>query len=485
MKNIPVIFTFIILSLSLNSCRSDGSIGDTGGQFGFSILRDQDFPEQSVNDTLAFKYNVKANYSFQTVPMTIQYTTDSQGVLLLGNQPMEQNRLYVLNNAENTLRYVGKDKGTHNLKIIAKNDKGVGQEEEFSFPYSVSDFNVKLDQPSSDYYQGQTINLTGKILPANSASKDRYEIKFQGFEGDISIGNTEVQPDTYYPITNPDNFTILVFTKTAGSQKLSYTIKNSTVNKDEEINLNFRNRLVSIQGMSVQPVKTPVNGQLSLVGTVIKGPIKDNQNIQYKTWLTNATNNNLSGVENTNSIYNDYTLPSNGAILINMLAKSAGSYTLNFQAKDEFGNKSDIQRFDLTVQAPITINNASANASVVAQYQTSTMKWLLFGMQIKPNVQITSQDSRRIAKITYKSNITFMLDGKVLSPFSSNFTYQPGTPSTTVWDQAEKVEGWQKMYDGAQFTIDQAILTATTHLEDGTTYTFDVPVKVRINPTIQ
>lgn len=109
---------FFSLTLTLNSCEDDGDWDDiTGGQFGFTIERDDYFIEKSVGEANQMKYNVVTNYDFATVPMKIKYTSSLNGTLKLGAVNLQPNTEYTLTNKENILTYVGNVAGTHDVKL--------------------------------------------------------------------------------------------------------------------------------------------------------------------------------------------------------------------------------------------------------------------------------------------------------------------------------------------------------------------------------
>lgn len=406
MKKIFFLFATILSLTTINSCRSDGDWGDNqdNAQYGFSVERDKDFQEKAVGESTDFKFNIKANYDYSTLPMVIKYTGDLNGVLRLGDLVLEQNKEYDLKNAVNMLKYTGNEAGTHKLKISVKNSKEQSRTEEFEFKYAVSDFQVNLTGGTGEYYQGQEISYIGKITPAKNTDTKGYTIKFNVFDGTIKYNGVLAELGKEYPINDINNFSVSAITSKVGQQKLTYTIKNTTVSRDLELQINAKARQLVIESMDIQPRSVVPNTQVSLVGIIKKTPIKDNNTIKYKTWITSATDNNVNGIQTTNNTFVDYALSSNGDINIKMLAKDAGKYTINFQAQDEFGNLSDVKQFEINVEAPLAF---VGEAATTFSYNYSHRNIIKIGCDFvnwKKTFRVKAGASQKITKIEYQLN---------------------------------------------------------------------------------
>ena len=419
MKKIFFLFATILSLTTINSCRSDGDWGDNqdNAQYGFSVERDKDFQEKAVGESIDFKFNIKANYDYSTLPMVIKYTGDLNGVLRLGDLVLEQNKEYDLKNAVNMLKYTGNEAGTHKLKISVKNSKEQSRTEEFEFKYAVSDFQVNLTGGTGEYYQGQEISYIGKITPAKNTDTKGYTIKFNVFDGTIKYNGVLAELGKEYPINDINNFSVSAITSKVGQQKLTYTIKNTTVSRDLELQINAKARQLVIESMDIQPRSVVPNTQVSLVGIIKKTPIKDNNSIKYKTWITSATDNNVNGIQTTNNTFVDYALSSNGDINIKMLAKDAGKYTFNFQAQDEFGNLSDVKQFEINVEAPLAF---VGEAATTFSYNYSKKSIVTIGCNFvnwKRTFRVKAGAGQKITKVEYQLNYT--LSG---TDFSNNYS---------------------------------------------------------------
>lgn len=405
---------FILLAgigFILNSCREDGDWGNdqTDSQFTYTIDRDKDFSEKAVGEVTELKFNIKSNYDYSTIPMVLKYTGDLDGILKLGDVILEQNKEYDLVNPNNVLRYTGNTSGTHNLKISTKNSKGNTDTQEFALKYAVSDFQVSFSGGSGDYYQGQDVTYQGKITPAKNTDTKGYTIKFNTFNGKVKFNGVDASLGQEYSINDLNNLNVTLNSSVVGTQKLTYTIKNTTVSRDLELIANVKPRQLTIESMSVQPTSVAPNTQISLVGIIKKLPIKDNNNIKYKTWISSATDNNVNGIVTTNNAYVEYPLSENGNISLSMLAKDAGKYTLNFQAQDEFGNVSETKQFEIVVEAPIEfVGEASASFNFVFSIKSSLNPTIKVDLRTwHKNFVARSGAGNKIVKVEYNLKYTY------------------------------------------------------------------------------
>lgn len=410
MKKTFFLFIAILSLLFINSCRSDGDWGDnqTNGQFGFSIERDKDFQEKAVGETTDIKFNIKANYDFSTVPMVIKYSGDLNGVLKLGDITLEQNKEYELKSANNILKYTGNEAGTHKLKISAKNAKDQSQTEEFELKYGVSDFQIKLEGGNGDFYQGQEISYVGKITPAKNTDTKGYSIKFNSFDGKIKFEGANVELGKEYPINDISNFSISTLSTKIGQSKLSYTIKNTTVSRDLDIQQNILARTVSFDGdASISKNVLEPNQRFSLQAVVKKNP-KVSGDLFYKTWVS-GQNVIADGITTTNGTYQQYALGDNNQLKLDLQALKTGDYTLNIQLKDEFGNESDVKQFQIKVDNPIKINSGSVVLLVdkhKGTYQNFDTSWISYkGAKISVNANTGA--GNKISKIVVETYFQF------------------------------------------------------------------------------
>jgi len=291
-----LIIAFFSLSFITQSCSEDGDWDNVnGGQFGFTIERDTYFIEKSVGETNQLKFNVKPNYDFSSIPMKFKYTSTLNGALSLNGQNLQPNVEYPLNNKDNIFTYVGNVQGSHQISIIATNDKGISKEEKFTLEYGISEFTHTFTGGTADIYQADETPYLMKIVPNAGQPNTGFEIKFNSYNGNIKLNGVAVQTGQFYPLPNIDNFTVILATNQVGQGALDYTIKNATVQKSYNIQQTIIARKIVIESMNINATNVLPNSQMSLIGVIKKTPVTANTNIKYKTWISASSNNNTKG----------------------------------------------------------------------------------------------------------------------------------------------------------------------------------------------
>lgn len=432
MRNTIIIILSLFSILLFNSCREDGDWGkDNDGQFGFTIERDDNFIEKSVGETNQLKFNIKTNYDFASVPTTFKFTTNLNGVLSLNGKTLIANQEYAFSTNDNIFEYVGNVAGTHQLKIIVKNSKGASKEEEFELKYGVSEFSHTYTGGTAPIYQGDETNYLMKIVPGSGQSNTGYQIKFNTYEGTIKLNGVTAQLGQFYELPNIDNFSITTATNKSGNGALFYTIKNTTVSKDYSIQQKIIAREITVESMNISKLSTAPNTPLSLIGVVKKTPITDNSIVQYKTWISSASNNNTSGIQNTSNMYIPYTLGANGSFAYNFNALQVGTYTYNIQFKDEYGNESTVSTFNIVVENTLSITTPPT-VSVNLVRTVSSAGSNVYDIRHKYNgailnVAATTSANNGISKIIFEFNFNY--DGQTIS---KTYTTDYNTFPTTV-----------------------------------------------------
>lgn len=431
MKNLfYLIIAFFSLTLTLNSCEDDGDWDDiTGGQFGFTIEKDDYFIEKSVGEANQMKYNVVTNYDFTSVPMKIKYTSSLNGTLKLGAVNLQPNTEYTLTNKENILTYVGNVAGTHDVNITARNEKGVSKEETFSLKYGISEFTHTFTGGTADIYQADETPYLMKIVPSSGQPNTGYEIKFNSYNGNIKLNGVAVQTGQFYPLPNIDNFTVILATNQVGQGALDYTIKNATVQSNYNIQQTVIARQIVIESMNVNSLNVLPNTQMSLIGVIKKTPVTTDNTVKYKTWISASSNNNTGGIQNTNNVYTPYALGANGAFNITFNALQIGNYTYNIQAQDQYGNESAVKTFNIVVAPEITFVGAMAmNVDFRWVPQFSGLR--TYFKDFKRSFKAVAGGSATIIKIEY--NITFDHMGQARNyNFTENVTNGTNTYEVT------------------------------------------------------
>lgn len=422
MKNLLYLIFAISLAFSFNSCREDGEWESNGGQFGFKIERDNNFIEKSVGEANQLTFNIVPNYDFSALTTSFKFTTNLNGVLKLNGQVLTANQSYDFTSKDNVFEYVGNVSGEHLLKITVTNSKGATQTEEFSLKYGVSEFTHTFTGGTADIWQGDETLYQMKVVVGQGQPTTGYQIKFNSYSGTVKYNGVAVSLGQFYPINNIDNFSVLLATNTAGQGKLTYTIKNATVSKDYEIQQTIKPRQIVIESMNVSAINVLPNTAMSLTGIITKSPASSNTAIKYKTWISSATNNNLSGIQTTNNAYTNYALGSNGSFSVNFNAVAIGNYTLNIQAQDEYGNESTVKTFDIVVEDYVNFLGTQS-AELLLAY---TSKALIVQKGFNRNFEVKAGGSSTI------TNIKYQLDYDITAPNQpvqhKSYTYNE-TPS--------------------------------------------------------
>ncbi|PWN62405.1 hypothetical protein C1631_022840 [Chryseobacterium phosphatilyticum] len=420
MKKYLLILFSVLGTLFLNSCANDGDWeNENGGQFGFKIERDDNFIEKGIGELNQLKFNILPNYDFSTIPTTFKFTTNLNGSLKLNGQALVANQEYTFTSKNNIFEYVGNVSGTHNLKITVKNSKGATKEEEFELPYSISEFTHTYTGGTAQIFQGDDTQYLMKITPGAGQPTSGYEIKFNSYTGNIKLNGVAATPGQFYTLPNIDSFNVTLNTNTAGQGALHYTIKNSTVNKDYSIQQDVTARQITIESMNISATTVAPNTLMSLIGVVKKSPITGNLNVQYKTWISSASNNNTNGIQNTNNVYTPYTLGSTGNFNYNMNAVAAGTYTYNVQFKDEYGNESTVKTFNVTVEnslaittpATVTVNLQRTATPLNNQWFQHDIRHKYLGAVL--NVAAQASVGNGISKVRFELNFNY--EGQAVS----------------------------------------------------------------------
>lgn len=356
MKNIfYLIIAFLSVSVTFQSCTEDGDWENAnGGQFGFTINRDASFIEKAVGESNQFKFNVVTNYDFATIPMKFKFSSSLNGELKLNGQVLVTNTEYPLTNKENIFEYKGLEEGTHKLTFNVTNDKGASKEEIFNFKYTLSDFTLNVVGGTADIYQGDETTYVHKITPTNNGATTGYEIRFDSYNGDIKFNGVAASLGQFYTIANLNNFLVTLKTNQIGQGGLTYTIKNINSTRSFSIAQTIKARSIVITSANPSALNVIPNTPMTLTGIISLSPNTGNNNIQYKTWISSATNNQMSGITTTNNAYVDYALGANGSFTIPFNAVQTGTYTMNLQVKDSFGNESTVKSFTIVVGFPLT-----------------------------------------------------------------------------------------------------------------------------------
>lgn len=474
-------FLFILLTalgaIFFNSCATDGDWedGSNGGQFGFQIERDDNFIEKGIGEVNQLKFNIQTNYDFATVPTKFKYTTSLNGSLKLNGQTLTANKEYTFTSKNNIFEYVGNVSGTHNVKFTVKNSKGVSKEEEFSLPYSISEFTHTYTGGTAEIFQGDGTQYLMKITPGAGQPTSGYEIKFNSYSGTIKLNGVTASTGQYYTLPNIDNFNVTLNTNVAGQGAVHYTIKNSTVSKDYSIQQDVTQRQITVESMNINATTVPPNTSMSLVGVIKKTPITGNLNVQYKTWISSASNNNTNGIQNTNNVYVPYTLGATGNFSYNMNAVATGTYTYNIQFKDEYGNESAVKSFNVEVGVPLTFIGNQSSILLVNKTQASSGQYNYITIGFFKTFKVEANPAK-IISIEYTLNYDFNGTPKTQT-VTENINLQSSVEYTNEFTGAGLGLGyvWSN-----QSAVSNGTLKIKVNANDGTSIEKVIPMTIQL-----
>lgn len=483
MKKLILIFCTLLF---LVNCQNDRDFEDqNSSQFAFTIDRDESFIEKSVGETNQLKFNINPTYDFNALATSIKFTTNLNGVLKLNGEILNANQKYTLTSKENIFEYIGNVSGTHQVQFTVQNSKGFSLEASFELKYSISEFALTYTGGTANIYQGDETNYLMKIVPGAGQPTSGYHIKFNDYNssnGSIKLNGVDTQIGQFYPLPNIDNFNIVLKTNQIGQGALQYTIKNSTVSKDYNIQQTVIARQIVVESMNINANSVVPNSPMSLIGIVKKTPVTSNSSISYKTWISSASNNNMSGIQNTNNIYIPYALTSTGTFNYNFNAIDAGTYTYNIQFKDEYGNESDIESFTVEVQAPLQfIGTPSGSYTMSRQYFPSGggSGYRVRSKEYVKNLKVQAGGTNSVTQIKYEYRFTFAQTPRLFT-YEENFNTGNNTVEyNNITVPAEFIlSSTNFSFAETAIPIVDGTLKITAFASDGTSITETVPIDV-------
>ena len=258
-------------------------------------------------------------------------------------------------NNEFVLNVKVKKYGTYKYMLQFKDEFGT-ESAPTSFDIKAIDKNFEVEQivPNlENVIQGQDIDINFTVKEVSNNENETYQVQFLEFDkldenlrkSKIYLNDTEVQLNKWYIIERKVANHIKLNVSTAGNKTLKYQIKNSIYDKTNTVTFNVKKTTISLKNLTIKATKIFINEPFKIEGIVEKTYSK-NKNIEYKTWLTLGNAPHFNGLTNT---YKPISLSSDNILSLNFYATDASNYKLYIQAKDEFGNESDIREFPITV----------------------------------------------------------------------------------------------------------------------------------------
>lgn len=259
-------------------------------------------------------------------------------------------------NNEFVLNVKVKKYGTYKYMLQFRDEFGT-ESAPISFEIKAIDKNFEIEQKVNtnleNVIQGQDIDINFTIKEMSASENETYQIQFLEFdrldeilrESKIHLNGTEVKLNKWYNIERGGTNQIKLNSSTAGNKTLKYQIKNSIYDKTNTVTFNVKKTTISLKNLTIKATKIFINEPFKIEGIVEKTYPK-NKNIEYKTWLTLGNAPHFNGLTNT---YRPISLSSDNILSLSFYATDASNYKLYIQAKDEFGNESDIREFPITV----------------------------------------------------------------------------------------------------------------------------------------
>ena len=289
------------------------------------------------------------------------------------------------NNNEFVINVKVKKYGTYKYMLQFKDEFG-NETEPRSFEIKAIDKNFEIEQKVNtnleNVVQGQKVELLFNVKEMESTNEE-YQVQFLSFdEKDVNLqktkitfNNAQIQLNKWYTVKKGTQNLIAINTFYAGSKKLTYQVKNSIYSKEKELSINIKKTSISIKNLSLNTDKIYIDKEFKLEGKIEK-TYSENKNIEYKTWLSAGDNTKFKDLANT---YKNYELLKDNMFSLTFKAAEVGRYVLKIQAKDEFGNESEIKEFQI---------NVIGNEFAVEQKLRSDINNLTQGQEVQIDLEV-------------------------------------------------------------------------------------------------
>ena len=273
--------------------------------------------------------------------------------------------------------------GTFKYMIQFKDEFG-NETSPYSFEIRNRTFAIhQIDDVLTNKYQGQDISFISSIKKSNADDElnPKYKIRFLEFDPkDINLQKSYIKLNGNLVKLNVEsdfkviNNNIVVNSFHHGNVKLVYEVWNvETPNTKvrKETTINIKQAAISAN-LSIDKTKTITSYPFIIQGKV--NTLSREGKIYYKTWVKKEDPRNtdpkwMDGwglfpdilskeITSTEEKWVDYTLNDNNFSISNQTSNEDGKYKYYIQFKDEFGNESEVIKFDIKVTPPIIIHRA-------------------------------------------------------------------------------------------------------------------------------
>lgn len=364
LAKVSVIALLVGIGFTFVYCSKDGNWENYKRKneiYDFSVLRFYSvFPVKAIGEATTIRIKLNTVYPFKKIPMNAKviYNSGKGRLKTKLGRIFEPNIDYILNDPENVFEYIGEDKGTHKFTIVFFNDKGVRKEEVITINYATMDFNIEFKPiTTGNVYQGDNFEYILKVIESK-APQDNHYVIFSQFDGEIVLNSETVQLNKPYSLSmGGDNFVKLTSIK-SGRVKLIYKAKNSTTEtSNREVILDFKQRKIRTEDFKISSNTISKNtNNHRIFGRVIKTTTPEaktsTNNIRYRVWLASVPYGYKSGINiEKNGEYKEDVLTNSGEweTKFNVGDAPVGKYKIGVQFKDEYGNESKAEFFEINV----------------------------------------------------------------------------------------------------------------------------------------
>lgn len=302
-----------------------------------------------------------------------------------------------------SLTFRATEVGRYILKVQVKDEYG-NESEIKEFPINVigNEFNVeqKIKTNVNNVTQGQNVELDFEVKE-NHNTNETYQIQFLSLDpSDIYLqktkikfnGSNDIQLNKWYSINKGAINKIVVSTFYSGAKKLVYQIKNSMYTQNKELDFNVKKTVISLKNLVLKANKIYINEPFKIEGIVEK-TYSENKSIHYKTWLSSGNASNFKDVTN---VYTNLNFPQEeNTLSLQFNPVAIGDYVLNIQAKDEYGNESEIKTFNIKADSKLEFEKIEAKYKIkVDDFESSfdgSPEWSMFKYNISSTLKIKAK----------------------------------------------------------------------------------------------
>lgn len=420
------IFYFTVFSFfALTGCKED--VEQPALTFPFEVKADPEKIEAGIEtlDNVPLTFIVNKSYNNN---VTMKYNITSLKKFIATNekgQAIELNKWYDLQKDTLLLNYKALEQGEHDIKVLFKNSKEYQIEKKVNLTfannneYTIEDvFITNLNT----VYQGQTVEYNFKIKPLEGSTQN-YEIQFLNFDdldlngnSTIFLNDERVNLEEWIKIQPENLHKVKLKSYNAGNKKFVYQIRNSEKTKKIEKDFTIKKATISLENLVLSSNELWLNEPFTISGTIIKTN-PNNKKIQYKTWVTKGDENAV----NDTQTYRNIQLTNDNFFSEEIVVSNVGEYTINVQVRDEFGNESEIKKFDFRINSKISIQgiNGVLKGDLNSSFGDG-LQYLTFGASI--TVKANAGTRSKLVKITInaKANIRDKMNNQILEKWEDN-----------------------------------------------------------------